>query len=198
MTVCRGLWVSLADELTSSQRASSEEAEQSDASMLQKETNKKLQTLKATPGWHHHHMTWACSGFLTVTGSDQWKTFSWYRKVLSRNLNAETACRGDVTGNVSFKHINVHNVEQGGGQTGEADSQVTHSEGEVRSQRRRVEIFKDGVLEVWKLETCRHKKRTERLTSHLTESDTGPDVLETQAWNGLTGFVVSIWDGRGS
>lgn len=31
---------------------------------------------------------------------------------------------------------------------------VTHSEGEVRSQRRRVEIIKDGVLEVWKLQTC--------------------------------------------
>lgn len=31
---------------------------------------------------------------------------------------------------------------------------VTHSEGEVRSQRRRVEIIKDGVLEVWKLQPC--------------------------------------------
>lgn len=32
---------------------------------------------------------------------------------------------------------------------------VTHSEGEVWSQRGRVEVFKDGVLEVWKLQTCR-------------------------------------------
>lgn len=66
-------------------------------------------------------------------------------------LNAETVCCDDVTG----------------GQTGEADRQVTHSEGEVRSQRGRVEIFKDGVLEVRKLQTCRDENRTDRLTSHL-------------------------------
>ncbi len=51
--------------------------------------------------------------------------------------------------------------------TGETDRQVTHSEGEVRSQRRRVEIFKDGVLEIWKLQTCRETERGAGYCQHV-------------------------------
>lgn len=40
----------------------------------------------------------------------------------------------------------------------ELSRQVTHPEGEIRCQRRSVEIFKDGVLEVWELQTCRHTR----------------------------------------
>lgn len=110
-----------AEELTSSQIASSEEAEQSDASMMQRETNKQLQTLKDAP----------------VTSSASLD-----------HLHSDSCHRAKMLDRSKPKGVTRLRLHKS------TETLVTHSEGEVRGQRRRVEIIKDGVLEVWKLQTC--------------------------------------------
>lgn len=131
-----------AEELTSSHRASSEEAEQTDASMLERRTN------IHTPEWHHQ----SCDLLLVY---------------FSKHQRCCLLCCLDT-----LKIKAERKREQ-------ADRKATHSEGEVRSQRRRVEVLKDGVLEVRELQTC--TKRSVSTEGHVTE-----------LWCGRAGFDSGV------